>query len=388
MEPKKDTIEAGIVSNMLKKLGKLFGDAFVDTLKDLDKEIKDVRRNTDGGILGTKFCEDPSLRPYRVKFDDIEIHDDGTAEGSLSFQDPSGEVYPNVITLLWKKKDVENPDENVPEQEDNEANSESDSNFAENNEESSNNQITNKDIAAGNVELVNRDEFDAVIDKFENTVMTRFPIESSINIKLKKIVGSDETTIDLIGLSTTQPSTVALTNLNSVLDDDEFVACLPENEECNYSICDNGNDLIVDEYTDELTPATDIDILNILLSNLVVEQRNIEFILNNLQNKYDVLQTSSSLDGICWQIDDDIKDISDYIKVCGGTVPNLGTLVSNDPYIENVSSDPVMIKQTILECLNSIVNSYKLYGICISTPEINSAIQDKLLRLESMMLTI
>ena len=355
-------------------------------MKDLEEEIGNIRTNGNGDMIGTMWPTDENLQPYRFKVDQWKTDEDGTATSWLSFEDPSGKVYDNVLQLKWEpiNKDSEtteseNESEEIPQEE---ANTES-----EESPESSAQELS-QGISKQDYDIVNMDEFQEVCSKFENRIMVGFPVKSSIDVKLKKIVGSDETTIDLIGLSTNQPSTVALTNLNSVLDDDEFVACLPENEECNYSICDNGNDLIVDEYTDELTPATDIDILNILLSNLVVEQRNIEFILNNLQNKYDVLQTSSSLDGICWQIDDDIKDISDYIKVCGGTVPNLGTLVSNDPYIENVSSDPVMIKQTILECLNSIVNSYKLYGICISTPEINSAIQDKLLRLESMMLTI
>ena len=383
---KNETVEAGVLDKLFKSLGNILGKAFSDTLKDLDKEIKDVRTNSNGDMLFTTFPGDDKLQPYKIKYDNMQIDPDGTVTYEVSVQDPSGKVYPNIVDHRFRIP-VDDEAENGKGLDQ----TESDDKGSQYEKEITP-EIVTKAIKEDKIENLNQEEVLDILHKFEDRVMTQFPIRnqanSSINIKLKKIVGSDETTIDLIGLSTNQPSTVALTNLNSVLDDDEFVACLPENEECNYSICDNGNDLIVDEYTDELTPATDIDILNILLSNLVVEQRNIEFILNNLQNKYDVLQTSSSLDGICWQIDDDIKDISDYIKVCGGTVPNLGTLVSNDPYIENVSSDPVMIKQTILECLNSIVNSYKLYGICISTPEINSAIQDKLLRLESMMLTI
>lgn len=380
MEPKKDTIEAGIVSNMLKKLGKLFGDAFVDTLKDLDKEIKDVRRNADGGILGTKFCEDSSLRPYKVKFDDIEIHDDGTAEGSLSFQDPSGEVYPNVITLLWKKKDVENPDENVPEQEDNEVDSESDSNFAENTEESSNNQITNKDIATGNVELVNRDEFDAVIDKFEDTVMTRFPIESSINIKLKKIVGSDETSVDLIGICTECPPTTTLDNLNTVLDDSDFVASMPDNEECSYSITDTGDDLVVEPF-DGSIDESDSTILKTLLADLVVISDNIRFLRDNCSN---TTLSNTLISEADWKIQDDITDITSYIAICGDQIPNHGDLKSNIPYY-SIADDP---NTSYLCCVNDIINEYKLYNLSICNPEIRQGLDSKLLSWEQTLTSV
>jgi len=377
MEPKKDTIEAGIVSNMLNKLGKLFGDAFVDTLKDLDAEIKDVRRNADGGILGTKFCEDSSLRPYKIKYDDIEIHDDGTAEGKLSFQDPSGEVYPNVMTLLWKKKNVEIPDEAESESEEN---TESDSGITEDSEKSSNNQITNKDIASGNVELINKDEFNDKIKKFENTVMTRFPIKSSINIKLKKIVGSDETTVDLIGICTECPPTTTLNNLNTVLDDSDFVASMPDNEECSYSITDTGDDLVVEPF-DGSIDESDSTILKTLLADLVVISDNIRFLRDNGSNS-DVC--NSMICEVDWKIQDDITDITSYIAICGDQIPNHGDLKSNIPYY-SIADDP---NTAYFSCVNDIINEYKLYNLSICNPEIRQGLDSKLLSWEQTLTSV
>lgn len=358
METNKQTIESGIISNAVKGLTKMFGEAFVDTLEELDRETKDVRTNSKGEILTTVFPKDGMHEPYFLKIDQYEFLDDGTLRGYLSLQDPSKKIYPNVMQLFWKQSEE----------------TQNSSDESENSSESKQQNI--QDFLDGNPTMINEDEYKDMLDKFENTVMVRFPIAASMKISLQKITASEEPSIELLGVETEQDPTTALANIDTLLNDEEFIASIPEDTVSNYTVYDQENNLQVEPFTESAEFGSEYA-LDEILTYALIAKNVVDHIYYSMNSTADCLSIDARLaERERWLLDDCINQICRFIKIAGHTIPDFNSTISNNASLALYPNDIAYNVKSLIDCI-------KLFQGQIPQEEIVSEFDHMLVDLEA-----
>ncbi len=357
MEP----VESGIVQDAIKGLGKLLGNAFADTLEDIDRKSGNIRTNSDGEFIMTLWPDDENLQPYQIKVNKYKWMADGTLRGELSFSDPSGKIYPNVLQLFFTQENANNSNDKSPSSEDQPNKTvDKDRNI--------------EDFLDNNPVIINKDEYENKLKQFENTIMKSFPVAASTTISLNKIVGSDETTINLLGVDTEQDPTSALMNINSILDDESFIDELPENEVSNYIIYDrNGDDLEVEEYSDNCCFSS-YDAFVHMLTSALTTKNTIDHTYYSCSCNTNCTDDDKNLAELFrWQIDYDIEELCMFIKITNNIVPDFNELICNS---WKMSYDTRTSIQSFIDCI-------KLYMYQVSEDEIVNKLQSMLIDLES-----
>ena len=366
METSKQTIESGIISNAVKGLTKMLGEAFVDTLEELDRETKNVRTNSKGEMLTTVFPEDDSLQPYRMKYSDLVENPDGTVTGMLSFEDPSGKVYPNVTEVVWKTEMDDESASNDTEEEESEESEESE-------EER---QFDVEDFLRHGARIANMDHIKEICKKFENTVMKQFPIAASMKISLQKITASEEPSIELLGVETEQDPTTALANIDTLLNDEEFIASIPEDTVSNYTVYDQENNLQVEPFTESAEFGSEYA-LDEILTYALIAKNVADHIYYSMNSAADCLSIDARLaERERWLLDDCINQICKFIKIAGHTIPDFNSTISNNASLALYPNDIAYNVKSLIDCI-------KLFQGQIPQEEIVSEFDHMLVDLEA-----
>lgn len=380
-------VEAGILSKAIEGFGKLFGKAFADTLQDMDidREVKDVKSNDEGDIIFTVFPETTTedggkLQPYMVKIDQLKDHGDGSGEAWLSIQQPDGKVYRNVCPV-----DVVFP--GVEEQFD-ENKAENESELLKDNPEDSVEGLPEPDdtdikdqktklLQGGlEIEVKNGDEVKEKLEQFEEDYLIQFPVKSSMQITLSKIVGSENTDIRLHHISCKRNLKTSWKDLNTVLGSEELLDMIPEDDTVSLEIVsDPFDENISIEQIDSLPdPSPEktglqsiIAELNMLNNNLIVASSITSDITDSIYNtmQWDAqfgLQHLIKLYYVAYgevispnTLTTTNMPVSDYSEICTTIIDNIQTYLSaiqlNYCAFEDVTLQSALSEQ--LECWNS-----------------------------------
>lgn len=363
METKQETIESGIIGDAIRGLGKLFGKAFADTLDELDKQMRDVKTNSEGGMIATVQPADKSLQWYKFKIDNPQANkNDDNVTAWLSFQDPSGRAYENVMKVLFKPADSEDAQEN---------NEVEDQTEDESNTDQTETKASPRDIFEEGWDIVNIDDVTNMFNDFEDSVMKQFPIAASMKVALQKIVGSDETSISLLGVETDQNPDLALSTIDSILDDEEFVESIPDEEVNNYVVYNYDDNYTIEPLESVLNSSEDFAFKQILFYTLLAHNAVDRVYFENSDESQVLLAERAR-----WELDEDIRKICNYIKIYNGSVPDFNLLLSE--YTPNIR-----VFDTVESSIGTLISCIKLYKNQISEDDILWGLNEILINLET-----
>jgi hypothetical protein len=271
----KQKIEAGLLANVKKTLQKL-SDAFfnfIDKFNDYGVEVTNVKENKDGGTtVNCKHTE--SGKEFNIQTSAVD--DNGNVECTVTYDGGKSK------TFTVSAADAKN--ENLIKQ-------------------------IVKDLDAGNVN-----------------------VKTSVKVTLQKVTGSDN--LDDINLTAIDAScniTSALSLLDEVLDDDNFVAELTEEPQSFELIepMDNLDEIQVSSIDNNFEPMYNMSYH--MLYSAIQLSNNLRAICWNIKGE-DFFVLHSTLDSYIWQVSSNIDILGEICIEINGVAPNPGILPEDYMY--------------------------------------------------------
>ena len=355
-------VEAGLLSKLVSGIGKMFGNAFADTLKELGN-VEDVKTNNQGDVVFTKFPEDTSLKPYFVKFSDFEDIGNGMLQGKLSIQDPGGTVYPNVCNVIEKIPGLVDPkDEGT----DSENMGQDESEGSEGSENSENSDVSELDkselkdiLKESEAETVNGDEIKEVLSKFENNYLTQFPVNTSVKVTLSKVTGSESTDICLQKICCDTDPVENWNNFNTALNSEEVLNMIPEDGEISLDISN-------DPYSDtisisEISELPDPDPENTGLKCIISELNNLTSNLLVASSITSDFASGGKYNMLFYDAQSQLQELVNKYYVVFGSIIPLNTLSSTGMPISDYSDVDAVIEDNIKILIDDIQLRYPTF---------------------------
>ena len=304
------------VINLVKSLSSSLANS-LKSLADLGMQYEDAHKDKDGNPVFTitVFTGGEKKTKHQFKCKVLPSEKQGYKE--LHFKSPSGEVI---------KKEVKD----------------------------------NKDAYTKAFQDVSRKWFgtDSIEDAVDDSGKSLYE-SKHIDVKLRKIQGDTEDSIELLAVNCSYDPTEALSTLNTVLDDPEFIQNLTEEPSC-FSICDNEEDIDVYPMEDSIAQQYGSN-LQWILERAVKLHQDLDYFLWTASGK-DLEFVHSFCEQHRYSIMYQIDTLVSILQSLQVRVPHPAQL-SYECYADMVVnlSDSSTIFARIREDIVSLVNSLELY---------------------------
>ena len=302
------SVTAGLLKDWLKGLGKALTAEMKDVAKDIDRDIKDVKEQNDGLVM-TVFPDNDNLLPYQMRFDQWEgarsENDDYAFESKVSFRDPSGKVYENAVTTFWGAPDSESDEQ-----------SDGDEDFGDLP------QSKTPNVNMNDFELLNMDEFNDVVGKFEDRVMVGFPVAASLKIELTR----KDNIVAVSKVYANYSPIRAQSDIDCILDETSLVdSIVNEGETKCYEVTQDEDSFDLKECDDFACMLSNVVIAHEIWSLLCTLSNDIEWA--KIENAHDT-DLINKIDMMGWNVLSHMTYFAKYLKLHSNEAPNANDIQS------------------------------------------------------------
>lgn len=239
-----------------------------------------------------------------------------------------------------------------------------------------NKKVKSEDFAKVITEFVDNlgEATEEIIDEKGNDIMDETNSSKTLSVTLKRVCASTGDEIHLTSVNANYNACEALSNLDAVLSDDDFVNQISDTP-VSFSIVDEGNELDVSECDNECVQSNDY-ILTILRDCLCLRDL-MQFIHWNAKGE-NMKDLHSDVENYYWSINSEIDFLAELQVELFGSVPNPSTLHQCECDNQYNNCDGFTSEQgydIMKDAINEHVSMLNLY-YCNFTSDVQSVLDD------------